>query len=112
MVASPKQEVATLVGANIAYLRREKGWSQKLLAQKLGIGADSVSRFENGIIAPRLERLKEIADILGCELADLFLGAGHDKKQAPSTPDAEGAITPQAEIAALAARILELSKLV
>jgi transcriptional regulator with XRE-family HTH domain len=36
------------------------------------MGPDSLSRIENGIVAPRLQRLADIAAALDCSMADLF----------------------------------------
>jgi transcriptional regulator with XRE-family HTH domain len=48
------------------------GLTQADMAEKLGMGGDSLSRIENGVVAPRFYRLGEIADILDCHVADLF----------------------------------------
>lgn len=111
MAAHKKQQVATLVGANITRLRRKKGWSQKVLAEKLGIGADSVSRFENGFVAPRLERLQTIADILECDLAELFLRNGYILKMDEVFAKGGAHMDPRDEMVAHAERIIAIGKL-
>ena len=68
-----KQRVATIVGANITARRKLRGWNQAEFAEKLGIGADSLSRIERGLIAPRFQRLEQLAEILECSVADLFM---------------------------------------
>lgn len=68
-----RQRLATIVGANIAALRKMKGWNQIDLAERLGIGADSLSRMERGLVAPRFSRLELIANALGCSVAELFM---------------------------------------
>ena len=36
------------------------------------MGGDSLSRVENGVVAPRFHRLEAMATLLGCSVADLF----------------------------------------
>lgn len=59
-----KQRLATIVGANITAQRRLMGWNQAEFAERLGIGADSLSRIERGLVAPRFPRLEQIASLL------------------------------------------------
>lgn len=66
------QHLARTVGANIARRRRHCGMTQAELAEKLGTGADSLSRIEKGVVAPRFGRLEQIARELHCSVADLF----------------------------------------
>ncbi|MBW2178053.1 MAG: DUF4065 domain-containing protein [Deltaproteobacteria bacterium] len=47
---SYRKKVGLLTGKEIKTLRAEKGWSQKELAKKAGVGIASVKRWENGII--------------------------------------------------------------
>lgn len=46
-----------------------------MLAEKLDSAKSVVSRIENGAIVPSLNRLLEIADALGADVGDLFIGA-------------------------------------
>ena len=64
--------LAKLVGSNIAARRKQKNWTQAQLGEKLGIGTDSLCRIERGVMAPRFQRLNDIAHFLDCSVADLF----------------------------------------
>ena len=66
------KELALVVGGNISSRRKAMGFTQAQFAETLGIGPDSLSRIEKGVVAPRLERLAEIAKALDCPVADLF----------------------------------------
>jgi len=66
------KELALVVGGNISSRRKAMGFTQAQFAETLGIGPDSLSRIEKGVVAPRLERLAEIAKALDCAVADLF----------------------------------------
>lgn len=68
----PEKALAQVVGENIAIRRRRLGLSQARLAETLDIGKDALSRMEKGIIAPKMSRLRDIANALGCPVADLF----------------------------------------
>jgi len=66
------QELALVVGENICRQRKTMGLTQAKLAEMLDMGPDSLSRIEKGVVAPRFQRLVEIAKILDCAVADLF----------------------------------------
>ena len=66
------QDVAAVVGGNISARRKLLRYTQAELAEKLNIGADSLSRIEKGVVAPRFQRLADIAAALDCSMADLF----------------------------------------
>lgn len=66
------QNLASIVGAGIAARRKQKGLTQAEFAEQLGMGADSLSRIEKGVVAPRFPRLEQIAAALECPVADLF----------------------------------------
>lgn len=54
----------------IKEILKEKGMTQKELAQKMGVAEISLSRSVNG--APTLTTLEKIADALGVEVSELF----------------------------------------
>ena len=65
-------DIAKLFGETIAERRRAMGMTQEGLANKLDLSNDAVSRMENGRMAPKMSRFKDIAEALGCSVADLF----------------------------------------
>jgi transcriptional regulator with XRE-family HTH domain len=66
-------QLAQIFAYNIQQKRRLLGLTQDALAEKLGIGQQSLSRMERGIIAPKFERLSDIASVLHCSVAELFV---------------------------------------
>lgn len=58
---------------NIAVIRKEKGLSQKQLAEKVGIGNDWLCDIEKGKGTPSLPLAKTIAEKLGVKIRDIFL---------------------------------------
>lgn len=78
---SQGRTLSKLIGVNIQERRKKLGLTQESLAEKIGVGQQSLSRMERGDIAPKLERLPEVAATLQCSVADLFrpeAGNNHD----------------------------------
>lgn len=63
------------LGRRVADRRRELGWLQAELAEKLKVETETISRFERGLALPSLERLDELAHVLGIPIADLLSSA-------------------------------------
>lgn len=59
------------LGKNIAYYRREKGWSQEFLAEKADLSREYITRIERGQKNISLKKLFLIADILGVKFSVL-----------------------------------------
>lgn len=59
------------IGENIKKIRKEKGYSQKQLAEKLGTTPQNLAQYENGKRLPKLETLEKIANALDCEVSDI-----------------------------------------
>ena len=61
-------------GETIVLLRKEKGMTQKELADKLGVTDKAVSRWETGKNYPDIETLKKLAEVLEVSVNDLLQG--------------------------------------
>lgn len=59
-------------GENLAKIRREKGFTQKQLAEELGVYQKDISRWEQGKIEPGVLTLKKICEILGASADELL----------------------------------------
>ena len=53
-------------------IRKERGWTQKQLAEKAGIAREVVARIETGASQPTLSTLLKIAAALGVPITDLI----------------------------------------
>jgi transcriptional regulator with XRE-family HTH domain len=71
-----QKTLAKVLGENIAGRRRELGLSQMVLAERLNIGQDALSRMENGMISPKISRLRDVATVLDCSVSFLFREQG------------------------------------
>lgn len=72
-------------GAFVAALRREKGWTQKELAERLYISDKAVSKWETGASIPDTALLVPLAELLGVSVTELLRcerhGGGMDAGQ-------------------------------
>ena len=61
-------------GKAIVKLRKEKGFTQKELADKLNVSDKAVSRWETGKNYPDIETLQQLAVVLDVSVNDLLSG--------------------------------------
>ncbi len=87
------------VGGRLRTARRSVGLTQKQLAEELGVESITVSRWERGVTAPSLARLRRIAEITETTVSDLV-----------RAPDA--ATAHAVELAALREELAETRELV
>ena len=60
------------IGAFLAQARKEKGWTQAELADRLGVSNRSVSRWETGKTMPDYSLLSPLCEALGISINELF----------------------------------------
>ncbi len=65
---------AKVTGQFIAELRKQKGFTQKELAEKLEVTDKAVSRWETGKGLPETSLLKPLGDVLGVSVGELLAG--------------------------------------
>lgn len=70
-----------IIGQNIRKYRKEKGMTQKDLAEAIGVKNTTVSMWEVGSNTMPIEVLAEICRVLGVSLADM---ARDEKEKAPA----------------------------
>ena len=74
----------SIIGQRIAELRKEKGWTQAELADKLGVTHQAVSQWERSETLPDILTLPKLAEIFG-ESINTILGT--EEPAAAPTPD-------------------------
>lgn len=82
-------EQAAKVGARIAELRTQRGWSRPELARRLpGVSTgNDVYRWEGGQHMPRADTLEAIAEVFDVTVADLHSGPSEDADaEVPAAP--------------------------
>ena len=60
------------VGKNIAELRKQKGWTQAELGERIGVSNQAVSKWEVGVTMPDIALLPRLADVFSCSIDALF----------------------------------------
>ena len=76
------------LGCKITELRRQKGWSQENLAEKLGVTRQSVSKWESGASVPDLDKIIGLSELFGVT-TDYLIKCERAPEAAP--PEAEPA---------------------
>ena len=83
------------LGKRIKQLRFKAGMTQEQLAEKLGIGAQSVSKWENAVAMPDITALPLLAEIFGVTIDDLFdLTADQKLRRIESRMETEDELEP------------------
>lgn len=73
---------------HIRHQREKLGFSQELLAEKIGVSRQAVSKWETGLSFPSTQKLVMLADLFGISVTELL----HGKEKAVSPPKAEEAV--------------------
>ena len=69
---SPKRKTDGKVGARLIEARHACGYSQAWVAKRIGVTVGTIQAYEHGRARISSDRLKELADVLRCEPADLL----------------------------------------
>ncbi len=64
---------------NLRELRKQFGFSQEELAQRLSVTRQSVSKWENGSASPELDKLMQLCELFHCTLDELLKGEIKEK---------------------------------
>ena len=64
-------ELAYSLGRNIAVRRKQLSWTQGQLAERVGVDAETISRFERGVHLPSLPTLYKLASVMTIDMGDL-----------------------------------------
>lgn len=62
------------IGNFIATLRKEKGFTQEQLGEKLGVTNKTISRWETGKYMPDIDKLQELSSVLDIRVNELLAG--------------------------------------
>lgn len=76
-------------GAFVSQLRKEKGMTQKDLAERLFVSDKAVSKWERGLSLPDISLLQPMADILGVTIAELLSGEYRKSDTPPTNQEVE-----------------------
>jgi transcriptional regulator with XRE-family HTH domain len=103
------------VGQNIKKLRRKKGWSQSVVAEKLNISIPAFSKIETGITDINITRLAQVAEVFGVPVESIILkpGESFDQENITSISElTEKLKAREAEILSLQSKLIKLYEMV
>jgi transcriptional regulator with XRE-family HTH domain len=83
-----------MVGERLAELREQKALTLRDLEEASGVGADAISKIENGHRKPRPSTLRKLARALGVEVEDFFREPAVPLAEAPKEAGLEDEETP------------------
>ena len=66
------------IGKYISILRKNKGYTQKALGELIDVNDKTISKWEQGSIAPDITILKSLAKVLDTSIDDLLSGGNQD----------------------------------
>ncbi|MCF8414615.1 MAG: helix-turn-helix domain-containing protein [Crocinitomicaceae bacterium] len=69
-----KSEFDRRLGLYVRELRTKKGWSQQILASKMGNNFQNISRLERGEVSPTFFWIDELATVFEMKLKDFVEG--------------------------------------
>lgn len=64
---------------NIKRLRKRAGFTQVQIAEQMAVGQNTISMWETGCAKPSVDKLPQLARILGCTIDELY---GEEEKEA------------------------------
>jgi transcriptional regulator with XRE-family HTH domain len=76
----------TAFGARLRELRKNRGWTLKEVATRLGVRHTHIIKYESGVHAPPLEKIAQFADIYGVTVDYLITGKHPDQTPLTSLP--------------------------
>ena len=62
----------TTIGDRIKYHRKRLGMTQEQLAERMGVSAQAVSKWENNLSCPDISVLPELAEVFGISVDELL----------------------------------------
>ena len=80
MTSQASLHIKATLGGNIARARKARQWTQRELAEALGVDSQAISRWERGEVLPGPTRLAALATHLEQSIAWLY--TEHDEKAA------------------------------
>lgn len=72
------------LGKNVYECRTGKNWSQSELAEALNVSRQSVSKWENGMAVPDVDKLIKMSELFGITLDELVFGIKKDSPKETS----------------------------
>ena len=85
-------------GQLITELRKEKGLTQKQLAEALNVTDKAVSKWERGLSFPDISMLEPISELLGVSIMEILAGERQSGEETMSRQEAKDLINASVEL--------------
>ncbi len=85
-------------GQLITELRKEKGLTQKQLAEALNVTDKAVSKWERGLSFPDISMLEPISEVLGISIMEILAGERKDESEPISREEAQELVSASVEL--------------
>ena len=85
-------------GQLITELRKEKGMTQKQLAEALNVTDKAVSKWERGLSFPDISMLEPISELLGVSIMEILAGERQDADEPMTREDAQELVNASVEL--------------
>ena len=85
-------------GQLITELRKEKGLTQKQLAEALNVTDKAVSKWERGLSFPDISMLEPISELLGISIMEILAGERQSGEETMSREEAKDLINASVEL--------------
>ena len=85
-------------GQLITELRKEKGLTQKQLAEALNVTDKAVSKWERGLSFPDISMLEPISELLGVSIMEILAGERQNGEETMSREEAQDLINASVEL--------------
>lgn len=85
-------------GQLITELRKEKGLTQKQLADALNVTDKAVSKWERGLSFPDISMLEPISELLGVSIMEILAGERQNGEETMSREEAQDLINASVEL--------------
>ncbi|MCR5488874.1 MAG: helix-turn-helix domain-containing protein [Saccharofermentans sp.] len=85
-------------GQLITELRKEKGLTQKQLADSLNVTDKAVSKWERGLSFPDISMLEPISELLGVSIMEILAGERQSGEETMSREEAQDLINASVEL--------------
>lgn len=107
--ATEQKRPETTLGERIAELRKKHNYTQEEFSQLLGITAQAVSKWENGVSCPDIMLLPKLSQLLGVTIDELMgvkpIADEKPRDQAEAVQSAQHFTIPQTELKKLKVRL-------
>ncbi|MBB6130746.1 helix-turn-helix domain-containing protein [Mucilaginibacter lappiensis] len=103
------KSIFSQLSTNLKSLRHEHNWSQRILADRMGISIPAYSKIETGVTDINLSRLEQIANIYCVGLARLLTTNGEVETLPPALSILQKRLSDrQREISDLQSKVIKL----